>query len=42
MGIGIVAIASKETATRLVHAIPDACIIGTISRQSGAKRVILI
>ena len=42
MGIGIVAIASKETATDLVDAIPDACIIGTISRQTGAERVILI
>jgi phosphoribosylformylglycinamidine cyclo-ligase len=42
MGIGIVAIASKETATELVDAVPDACIIGTISRQTGAERVILI
>ena len=42
MGIGIVAIASGETASALVDAIPDACIIGTISRQTGDERVILI
>jgi len=42
MGIGIVAIASQETANALVERTADACIIGTITRQDGAERVILI
>jgi len=42
MGIGIVAITSGETAKALLAGVEDACIIGTISRQDGAQRVILI